>query len=483
MLRLRFAAGCVETAASLMLRRTLACVHAAVWASLAASAVFAAVEEPSRGLTLQAALARALERHPRLRSESALLSQSARQVDLARTGYLPSIDLSAELERGTGNVLRGALFSMRGIPAVSGPPTGRDLDSGAFGSAVGAGASWDALGVISRMAAVDEALKSEARAQAATQVARLDVAFLAADRFLDVVARQETVKAARANVDRARVLETIVHTLSQKELRPEADDSRAKAERALAETLLIRAAEAEEIATAGLAEALGAPGERFTIDAGAIIRSTPDPSAEGSIDANPRLSESEAAIDVAAQRKIGASLTYLPRLDLVTALWLRGTGLTSGALASSPAGGLVPDTPNWAAGLVLTWPALDLLIARSRTRVAEAGVEIETAKREEVRQTLATELERAKAEVDGAKKAAQNTPIALDAARAAERQATARYQAGLASVVEVADAQRLLAQAEIDDAIARVLVHRARLHLAYAIGDLGPFLDDLDKEK
>jgi outer membrane protein len=43
-------------------------------------------------------------------------------------------------------------------------------------------------------------------------------------------------------------------------------------------------------------------------------------------------------------------------------------------------------------------------------------------------------------------------------------------------VVEVAEAQRLLAQAEIQDAVARLNVRRAELLLARAVGDLGPFL-------
>ncbi len=65
----------------------------------------------------------------------------------------------------------------------------------------------------------------------------------------------------------------------------------------------------------------------------------------------------------------------------------------------------------------------------------------------------------------------------LASARAAEQQATARYQAGLSTAVEVAEAQRLLAQAEAEDALARLGVWRALLGLAAAQGSLEPFLD------
>ena len=62
------------------------------------------------------------------------------------------------------------------------------------------------------------------------------------------------------------------------------------------------------------------------------------------------------------------------------------------------------------------------------------------------------------------------------AARAANEQATARYRSGLGNIDEVAEAQRLLAQAEIDDALARLGVWRALLGIATAAGDLQPFL-------
>jgi outer membrane protein TolC len=51
-----------------------------------------------------------------------------------------------------------------------------------------------------------------------------------------------------------------------------------------------------------------------------------------------------------------------------------------------------------------------------------------------------------------------------------------RYQSGLAPIDDVAQAQRLLVQAQIDDALARLNVWRALLEIATARGDLQPFL-------
>ena len=83
--------------------------------------------------------------------------------------------------------------------------------------------------------------------------------------------------------------------------------------------------------------------------------------------------------------------------------------------------------------------------------------------------------------MEGARRVAENTPIQLDAAKATEAQVRARYQAGLATVVDVADAHRLLSQAEIEDSLARLRVWRALLALAASRGDLGPFLQEVRK--
>jgi outer membrane protein TolC len=79
--------------------------------------------------------------------------------------------------------------------------------------------------------------------------------------------------------------------------------------------------------------------------------------------------------------------------------------------------------------------------------------------------------------LDGAIQIARNTPVQLAAARMGESQARARYEAGLANIVEATQAQSLLEQAEAQDVLARIAVWQALLGLYAAQGDVGPFLD------
>jgi outer membrane protein TolC len=127
-------------------------------------------------------------------------------------------------------------------------------------------------------------------------------------------------------------------------------------------------------------------------------------------------------------------------------------------------------------GLTVTFPAFDLFSIRARQQIEQHNERAEDARYNQVLQDLNGGLEKANAILAGARRVAQNTPVQLEAARATEQQATARYKAGLANVIEVAEAERILTQAEIDDALAKLGVWRGLLGLAVAGGDVQPFL-------
>jgi outer membrane protein len=120
--------------------------------------------------------------------------------------------------------------------------------------------------------------------------------------------------------------------------------------------------------------------------------------------------------------------------------------------------------------------AFDFTSLRARKAAAAASTRSETALLDEAVLTVTSQQQTAGAMLQAARAIAANVPVQLAAARQTESQARARYQAGLASIVEVADAQSLLAQAEVQDQLARIDVWRALLAQAVAQGTLAPFL-------
>jgi outer membrane protein TolC len=100
------------------------------------------------------------------------------------------------------------------------------------------------------------------------------------------------------------------------------------------------------------------------------------------------------------------------------------------------------------------------------------------------RQVLAdvkAESNAAQATLEQARRIAAETPKEVADARTGFEQANAQYRAGLTTIVAVAEAQRLLAQAEIDDSLAKLAVWRALLQIEIAQGNISSFLAEASK--
>jgi outer membrane protein TolC len=175
-------------------------------------------------------------------------------------------------------------------------------------------------------------------------------------------------------------------------------------------------------------------------------------------------------------RENALNRSYYPRLYLQGADFARGTGVQADGRTGNAARGLGPNTHNWALGASITFPLFDYFSIRAKKDVEVHNERSATARYDQTLQDVSGQIAKAKAVIDGARRVAENTPIQLSAARSTEQQATARYKAGLSNITEVAEAQRLLTQAEIDDSLARLGVWRALLGVAAAEGDLTPFL-------
>ena len=125
---------------------------------------------------------------------------------------------------------------------------------------------------------------------------------------------------------------------------------------------------------------------------------------------------------------------------------------------------------------LVQFSAFDRAAIRAKEAGQSATIRAETARYQQIATDLTAAWNRAVAMLGGARNVAANTPVQVAAARAATDQATARYQSGLGNIDEVAEAQRLLTQSEIDDALARLGVWRGLLGVATAAGDIGPFV-------
>jgi outer membrane protein len=443
----------------------------------------AAQDQPSAAppLTLDRAIELARSNYPAT-SELRARAQAAHEgVAVARTAYIPRMDLLWQVNRATTNNVFGLVLPQSVVPPISGPVLGTTTLDSVWGSAGGVLVSWQAVDFGVRKANVQVARAQAESADATAALSELDAMAAAADAFVSSLAADEAVRAAQANVDRLQTFAEAVGTLVRNELRPGADASRADAELAIARNQVSQSKQTAAVARALLAETVGAAGTPPTLEPGVLTQLPPAAAGDlPPIDTHPAIRARVAAVESVQAHERALARSYAPRIEVQSAFSGRGSGaeVPGQPLRSD---GLRLDVPNWAAGVTVTFPVLDGFAIGARKRAEMQNEIAERARQAQAVQSVATERLRAQALLSAATDIAGNTPAELAAARDAESRARARYASGLASITEVADAQRVLTQAETDDAVARLGVWRALLAMAQAGGDLTPFVDRLHR--
>jgi outer membrane protein len=452
--------------------------------SFGPSAQAQTAETSKKTLTLDEAVDFALKHYPAVRASLERSTAAQAGVGLARTTYLPRADTVWQTNRATDNNITGLLLPQSIIAPISGPVSASTSGRSAWGSAAGLLFSWEPLDFGYRGAKVDAARAVRDQAAAEMSLTRLDVAVATVNAYLTVLAAERTVHAAEADVQRRETFSKAVHVLTDNQLRAGADASRADAEWARAKVNLARARQQEQVSRAILADILGMPDTSVDVREDSLHEPPPDTSPQTTAVAAHPGAEVEHARVAEAQAEVHAlDRAYYPKIYLQSSVYGRGSGVDPAGNFLGGSNGLGPDRGNWAAGVSVTFPIFDVFTIRSKRAIEAANERAEAARYNQTLQDLTGQLRKAEASLEGARQVAENMPVELEAARATENQERTRYQAGLATLVEVADAQSLLVQAETDDALARLAVWQNLAAVQASQGDLQPFLQLLHDQR
>ena len=436
--------------------------------------------QKTKVFTLEEAVEFALKNYPAVRASLERVRAAQVGVGVARTSYLPRTDLLWQSNRATDNNITGLTIPNSVIAPITGPVPLSTSNRSAWGSASGLLFSWEPLDFGYRGARVDAARAAQNRAAAEASLTRLDVSVATVNAYLTLLAAEQTVRAAQADIERRETFSKSVHVLVGNQLRAGADASRADAELARARVNLARAEQQAAISRALLADILGIADQVVEVRESVLVGAPP---ASGpvavSVALNPFAQVQHGRVQEEQSLVHALDRSYYPKLYLQSVVMGRGSGVDPTGKFLGGTEGLEPDRGNWAAGLSVTFPVFDIFSIKSKKAVEAANERAEEARYDQALQDLTGQLRKAQASLDGARKVAENTPLELDAARTTETQERARYQAGLATLVDVADSQSFLVQAEIGDALARLAVWQNLASVAAAQGDLGPFLQSL----
>ena len=423
-------------------------------AAPAAAQAPAAASAPSapRILSLDEALQIGLSRQPQLRQAQASTEASRARVDQALAPLLPQVSGTASWQRSTSEE-RASLAGI-GVGSSSGS---RDLYSvGATGKLL----VWDFGQTSGRWRAAQALAAGQSQSERAT---RAGVALGIRTTYFDAVAAKALAAVARDTLDNTQRHLEQVRAFVEVGTRPPVDLAQERTNVANARVRLIQAENTYATARVQVEQAIGAS------DLGpweiADESLPPVPGEEAAPE--PLLAEA-----LAARPELAALSEQLRGQELTVRALQGGYGPSVGVSAGPTWAGDAPSdlSYGWNTAVTLTWPLFQGGATRAQVREARANATAIDAQVEQLRQSVRLELEQARLGV----RAAQATlGAAQEAAQAAGERLTlaeGRYQTGVGSLLELADAQLALTTALGQRVQSEFQLATARSQLLKALG-------------
>ena len=431
---------------------------------------------PARTISLEEAVAYAQAHQPSLKAALDRVKVAEADAQVPRASWLPRAAAVAELLEGTANNTTASTIAIQDIalPRIGGT---KIVDSGTWSpspstlAAVSVGQELFDFGRIAAQSAATDANVISERHRAEAE--RLAIALVVKESYFAVQGAKAVLRAAQGGYERTRVHRDLAEAGVKTGLFAPIERTRAEADLARFDVNRMRAEGGVASAQVVLAAAVGVADRMLDADE-ALSPVPPVPSLEQAMtDAaarDPVLQEARArlATQQAITRAIGAEMR--PDILITGTFSGRAGGATPNAGPSATGGGWVPDVPNWDAGLLLRWPLFDGIVA-ARQRASSARERAVRSDLEAIVQQEVAAIQRAYVGAAVARASLASLARSVDAARENYAQAEARFKAGLGTALELADAEYLRTDAEIQLAGGQFELSRARAVLGKLLAE------------
>lgn len=427
-------------------------------------------------MTLDEALSYARGHQPMLRSALARVAAAAADSRIPRAQWLPRVGATLQ---GFALTTNNTTASYIGVPEVDIPriggtkvtATGAWAPSASTLAGVGAAQEVFDFGRIAAQAAVADVLYETERHRADAEALRIDL--LVKDAYYGVQGSRAILTAAEDAYQRAGVHRNMSAAEVKSGLHAPIELTRAEADLTRFDVGRVRAVGSLRTAQAVFAAAVGV--DDPLLDAGGMappISQAPslDESLRQAIAKDPILEEARSRVRGADALTRAVAAEMRPDISLTATFSGRaGTAEPSSGSVSDRYGPL-PLVPNWDVGLVLRWPLYDPVVA-ARRDAAASHAEIARADVSVLSQQEAAAVQQVNVSIEVSQAALISLGRAVDAAKANYAQAEARFKAGLATSLELADAEALRTDAEIQLAVGEFEARRARAALSRLVAE------------
>ena len=432
--------------------------------------------QPTRVVTMAEALAYAHAHQPAIVAALSRVSARLEEAKVPSGRWLPTVAVTAQAFGMTANNTTATYIqpAFMDMPRIGATPTTTTGSLSPYASTlVGAGILQEVFdfGRIGARRAAADALVEVEKHRADTM--RLDVDFGVEEAFFAVSAAKAIVKASDDAYERSRVHRDLARRGVDSGLRSPIELSRAEADLGRFDVGRVRARGGVAIAQSVLSAAIGAPDPAIDIagepPAPADMPALPEALALARR-RDPRLAETIAELEAAEERTRAVGAELRPDVSLTATVSGRAGGAPSSSGPAASGDGWIPNVPNWDAGLVFSWPLFDGTIAARRS----AAHSMEQVQRDDVdvrREEEAAGVRQAYVRFQVANTALRALVNEVTAAHANYDQADARFRAGIGNAVELADAEAVRTDAEIQLALGQFDLARARAAFGRTIAE------------
>jgi outer membrane protein TolC len=317
-----------------------------------------------------------------------------------------------------------------------------------------------------------DALERAARAEAAAitaeiAVARADLRLEVARAFWAVVTGRATASVLEQGVERAQAHLADARERFNAGLVPPNEVASAEAQQSRARMLLIEARNQRDVSIADLARLTGLDPLQPVDTIADLAAAGSSPQAATLIDSARESRDERRAmerrIDAADLQRQAAAAGRRPTI-----------GVTGGVDYARPNARIFPRADHWQeswdVGVNVSWALWDG--GRTAADVAASASLASAARRRlaEFDSILGVEIRQRTLEIESGRAAAAAATDAVRAATEAQRVVTERYRAGVATQIEVLDAEFALLQSELDRTRAQAGIRLAEARLARAVG-------------
>jgi outer membrane protein len=450
-----------------------------------ASATAAATYSPSaaaegvvslRAMSLAEARAHAHSHHQRTLAARRRLAAAVADANVPGAGWLPRVGAMAQIVGSTANNSTATILgtSAVDIPRIGGTAISDEPSFRPYPTTMVALGVRQQLFDFGRIAAETNAMRMASEVDAErVRGTELDVDLGVDQGFYAVLAAVAIEEAARGAFDRASQHRDLARANVTTGLRPPIELTRAEADVGRYEAALLRARAGVHVARSVFAVAVGV--DEIELDATPLRRADepllpPLDVLVARSSAAPLVREARARAD--AQRAESERLAAQTRPNLFATAEISGrAGGAEPNAGPTPYGdGWLPSVPNYSAGVVLTWPVVEPTWSRredaSRAREQALATEADAWLRAQ-RGVIVGAYHDALA----ARSALDALRRGADAARANYEQADNRFRVGIGTSTELADAQALRTEADIQLAIGLFQVAQTRAVLARAVAE------------